>query len=164
MVKYTFSDAPLTLKAAKKASAQKIGETLAKITAANEGQLRPKDVVEAARDPKNVLHKHFEWDDSKAAEAFRLEQAREVVRVVRVEIGNEPPTRAFLSISDKKTSYRAIQEVRASEHLQSLVLKAADRDLAAFEQRYRDLTDICSDVSEARAKIKARMTAENRAN
>lgn len=165
MIRYVFADAPLTLKNAKKASPQKIGETLAKITADAGGELKPKLVVDAARATNSPLHRHFEWDNGKAAEAFRIEQAREIIRVVRVEIDNMPATRAFLSVSDKKTSYRTVQEVRGSEHLQSLVLKQADRDLEAFQRRYADLVEVCDDVMEARGKIKKRQTeAENRAN
>lgn len=45
------------------------------------GVLRPDAVVEDARDPASPLHSHFQWDDSKAAHAFRLEQARRLIRI-----------------------------------------------------------------------------------
>jgi hypothetical protein len=40
------------------------------------GALTPNLVVEVAKNPKNVLHHLFEWDDSKAGESFRVAQAR----------------------------------------------------------------------------------------
>lgn len=50
------------------------------------GRFAPNDVVEAARDEDSPLHAFFEWDDSLAAEAHRVEQARRLIRSVRVEI------------------------------------------------------------------------------
>ena len=50
-----------------------------------EGNLNPKEVLRDARNPNSPLHQLFEWDDSVAAEAYRLMQAKQVVRyVVRV--------------------------------------------------------------------------------
>ena len=46
------------------------------------GALDPADVVAFARSENTVLHSRFEWDDSKAGELYRLEQARKIIRVV----------------------------------------------------------------------------------
>lgn len=43
-------------------------------------------VVEAARDPKHPLHRDFDWDDSRAAHHYRLDQARAIIASVRVVI------------------------------------------------------------------------------
>lgn len=52
------------------------------------GTDRPKlsDVVEAARPKEAPLHRFFEWDNGKAARKFRIEQARWLVRSVRVVV------------------------------------------------------------------------------
>lgn len=158
-IKYTFKDSPLTIKGAKRANPQKIGTELAEIAEAGNGELKPQAVVEYARNPRSSLHKHFVWDDKEAAEAYRLEQAREIIRVIRIKVDNSEPVRAFLSISDGKTSYRSTGDVMASTHLQSLVLRQADRDLAAWQARYAELGDICDDVRAARQKLAQRMEA-----
>lgn len=165
MITYTFRDEPVAILNAKKADPQRIGRALAKIAADGAGRLTPSAVVEAARDVRSPLHRHFEWDDSKAAHAYRKDQAREIIRVIRAEENGSTPTRAFLSVSDGSgVSYRTAQEVMASVELQLAVLKAAERDLDAFTARYRDLVDICDDVRAAREKVKARReTAEARA-
>jgi len=49
-----------------------------------DGSIVPEDVVQVARDPKHVLHNLFEWDDKKAANAHRLDQARRLIREVRI--------------------------------------------------------------------------------
>jgi hypothetical protein len=50
------------------------------------GVLHPADVVEAARNPNSAMHNQFEWDDSEAAEAYRLQQARALIRRVKVNV------------------------------------------------------------------------------
>ncbi len=50
------------------------------------GRLDAEEVVEAARDPESVLHEYFEWDADAAAESYRLHQARQLIRTVRIEV------------------------------------------------------------------------------
>ena len=56
---------------------------------ASAGQLTPQNTVERARDPTNPLHAYFTWDDAKAADERRLDQARLLIRSVRVEVEYE---------------------------------------------------------------------------
>lgn len=160
MISYTFKDGPVTIKNAKRADPQKIGTALAKIAEQQKGRLTPPAVVKAARDTRNPLHKHFEWDNQIAADAYRLDQARALIRsVALVGDGDDELKPAFLSIADKGgTSYRTVQDVLDSADLQSAVLAAAERDLAAFEKRYQQLGDICELIRDAREKVAARRT------
>lgn len=159
MVKYIFRE-PLTLKGSDKADAQKIGEALNTL-AGSEGELTPTMVVEAAKNPRHVLHKHFEWDDTVAANLYRLDQARGVIRSICVEEGDEVPP-AFISISGRGgTSYRTLRAVQNSADLQSRVLAQAERDLEAWERRYRVLNDICEIVRTARDKIRQKRKTED---
>lgn len=168
MIRYVFrEDEPLRIKAAGKADPQVIGEALAEIQHSAGGLLTPKAVVEAARQKKHPLHPHFEWDDNAAAESWRQEQARNLIRIVRTEDIESPghTTRAFVSITEKEgTAYRHVAEVKRSVDLQIALLRQAERDLEAFERRYRELSDICSTVRSAREQVKRRMDKlENRA-
>lgn len=159
MIRYIFrEDAAAPIKNAKKADPQKIGEELTRIAESGGGRLTPRSVVKAAENPRSVLHKHFEWDDAKAANAFRLDQARGIIRVVQVEDEDADPQRAFLSVSDGKgVSYRTAAEVANSRDLQYAVLRQAERDLLAFETRYRELSDVCDLVRPARERVSQRM-------
>lgn len=67
-------------------SASTIASALQALAEAADGRLTPEVVLEAARDPDSPLHSSFEWDDSKAAAAHRTNQARALIRSVRVEI------------------------------------------------------------------------------
>lgn len=71
MVKYKFKE-PAIFKEADKADPQQIGEELSRIAEANDGKLTPHATVEAAKNRRSVLHRHFEWNDEKCGERFSL--------------------------------------------------------------------------------------------
>jgi len=71
-------------------SAQTIGEELTRIWTANGQKLLPRDLVQEARPAGAALHRCFEWDDAVAGEAFRLQQARILIRAIRVETDQGP--------------------------------------------------------------------------
>lgn len=145
-IRYVFRE-PLALKNADKANPQEIGEALAAIADEHEGRLTPGDVVEAARNKRSPLNPFFEWDDAAAAEAYRLDQARGLIRVVRVDVDTDEPKRAYISVGDADgVSYRSLGDVQASTQLQLIVLKQAERDLSAWRKRYRELSDLCASV------------------
>lgn len=158
MQQYVFREnEPLRLKNAKQADAQVIGLALEKINQQNEGMLKPQAVVDAARNKRNPLHKHFEWDDEIAAEQYRQDQARHIIRIVRVvdEDSEEGTQRAYQSVNivGSGKSYRSVADIKSSAEFQAAILKQADRDLEAFQRRYRQLTEVCTYVAQARTKI-----------
>lgn len=53
------------------------------------GRLQPDDVLEEAESPDSPLHSFFEWDDSAAARAFRLSQARVLITRVKIVVTKE---------------------------------------------------------------------------
>jgi hypothetical protein len=53
------------------------------------GNIDPKDVVNAARSKKNPLHDSFEWDDSVAAEAYRITQAKDLLKEFKFVVESE---------------------------------------------------------------------------
>src|SRR5262245_36521457 len=54
------------------------------------GRLTPEAVVAYAKShPQSALNSWFTWDDRRAAQAYRLDQARELIRSVYVTIQTE---------------------------------------------------------------------------
>jgi hypothetical protein len=163
MIRYVFKEGPVTIRGAKDANPQLIGEALSTIAASQGGKLTPGAVVEGARDPGSALHPHFDWNDAEAAEKWRVEQARDLIRCIRVDDlnPNQEPVRAFLSIAgDAGVSYRTVQDVRSSDDLQRRLLAAAERDLEAFTARYRVFKDICAVVETAKTVAKSRRKSD----
>lgn len=89
---------------------------LEKLAKQHGGVLMVESVLEVARDPSCILHKHFQWDDTKAAESFRKMQARSLIQKCTVTIEKSPdvPIRAFVSLNSDQTSgggYRMMIDV-----------------------------------------------------
>ena len=164
MIKYIFKE-PVTLKGVTDINdpqiPQVIGEELARLEVELGGELTPERTVAAASDPSSPLHPHFEWDDQAAAEQYRLDQARGIIRSIRA-VDDEGASRpAYLSIKQNgRTSYRSISTVLASHSLREKVLESAMRDLEAWRRRYQDIEDACSLVDSAVKKIKRRLAKE----
>ena len=67
-------------------------------------QLTPSLVVETAKNPASPLHQAFEWDDTKGAHAYRLIQARTLIREVRViTVARKPETLIHVPITHEAT-------------------------------------------------------------
>lgn len=54
-----------------------------------DGVITPDAVLKEAAKKKSPLYSYFEWDDSKAAYNYRLDQARALIRSVRVVVTEE---------------------------------------------------------------------------
>jgi len=68
------------------ATTERLVAALKEIAKRHDGVLVPNDVVEAARNSDHPLHDEFEWDDGKAAEAHRVDQARSLIKRVKLEV------------------------------------------------------------------------------
>jgi hypothetical protein len=119
---------------------------LEQIRASNERHiLMPAAVVNFARDENTALHAQFEWDDSVAAERWRLEQARGVIRVAVTIIGkgeNQTSVPLYVSLTTDRENgggYRAIHEVLTDHELQQQMLHDALQELETFRQKYQRL-------------------------
>lgn len=109
------------------------------------GRLVPHVIVDAARSPTSALHSFFEWNDSKAAEKYRLIQAGMLVRHVQVVItppDMEPRTvRAWVSPSPGG-GYFGVARVLSDKEMRARLLEQARTDLIAFQNRYNVLTEL----------------------
>jgi hypothetical protein len=72
-------------------SSERLAEELQKLEQEN-GRLDPEDVVRVARRRSHPLHPYFEWSNTRAAHAYRVDQARALIREVKVRITVENRT------------------------------------------------------------------------
>lgn len=130
-------------------------QELERVRTAHKGRLHPKHVVAAARDPANPLHNKFEWDDKKASEAYRLQQAMELIRQVTfLPKGADEPVRAYVSLSSDRLSrggFRAMVDVLSDAQLKAQMIEDAKQELSAFQQRYDQLRKVAKFRSVFRA-------------
>lgn len=126
--------------------AKSVGEHLELLRKQCKGELTPKDVVDDARHDNSPLHSFFEWDDSVAAEAHRLGQARGLIRaVVAVYVSDDQPAvrqKAYVHIAEPQAPhYRELTHAMSLKKTREMVLQRAWRELQAWKNRYRDLKE-----------------------
>lgn len=112
-------------------------------------------VVDKASNSDHPLHKHFEWDDSKAAEKYRLAQARQLIRVYVLMNNNDPKQRtiqAYVSLAgDRKREgggYRKLEDVMGDKSLMAELRETFKKELDGFLSRYECLENLVAKVRE----------------
>lgn len=132
---------------------------LESLTDANGGDLTPEVVLKSARAASSPLHKHFEWDDSAAAENWRKQQARALIQSYKLHIvdGNgERTVRYFTNvIVQDEHSYRRTEEVIKVDALREQRRLRIIRDL----NRIRGELDAFEAFSQAVAPLDAAIAA-----
>jgi hypothetical protein len=106
----------------------------------NNGVLMIDDVLQAAQDEDNILHRHFEWDDSEAAKQFRREQARSLIQRCKITVLDSTPThvRAFISLpSDREAGggYRMTANVLGNEDMKEEFIHDIQLTIARWSKK-----------------------------
>ena len=126
-------------------------EALKEIARRDGGLLRPASVVDAARDEKSPLHGAFEWDDTEAAQKYRLLQAQSLIRSFKVEIernGQTYTVPVFVGVSTDRTGdkadnpYRMLEQVAENPDLMAVAVRDALDQLEALRKRYAHLQEL----------------------
>jgi hypothetical protein len=120
---------------------------LKRIASEHNGVLMPADVVEAARPKDSVLHSRFEWNDSEAAEKYRLWQARYLLNVTVEYIGSEKEGsdyRVFVSLTPDRADggYRSIDAVMRNRGSREQLLADALEELDRIQVKYSQLKEL----------------------
>jgi hypothetical protein len=138
---------------------QAVTKELKRIAAAHGGELQPKTVVDAARFKTSVLHHYFDWNDSSAAEKYRLWQARMLIRVlvsyVETSDGERVPCRVFVSLTPDReddSGYRITTAVLSDPAQRQQLLADAKAEMKRFMLKYRRLTEL-AEVFTAMQKV-----------
>lgn len=106
-------------------------------------EITPEQLLQKARNKKSELHKCFEWDDSIAAEKYRLHQARRVLQMLVVESVPEEatPLRVF-QITSQKNVYMPTRLFLEKPDEYALLLSRAKDELQSLKSRYHMLSEL----------------------
>lgn len=122
-------------------------------------------IVKNAKDKESPIHDYFEWDDSDAAHKYRLEQARHLIKRVKVYQAAESGkvlVRAFVSVTKTDTSgkepleykiYESIETTFENEERTKQVLADALRELRAWSNKYKNLKELALFIAKANQLI-----------
>jgi hypothetical protein len=123
------------------------------------GLIRAREAVEwARRHPRSELHAALEWDDSTAAEQYRIQQVRSLIAIF---IEPTHQTRQFVSLSIDRVEgggYRRIESVMNTPTLRQTLLEDALHDLERAKEKYQmleELDRVWAAVAQVRPKTAA---------
>lgn len=110
-----------------------------------QGSLSPELVVQAATPESHPLHKRFEWDDSIAGPLYRLNQAADIIRSVKVVIERQPDqspirVRAYVAreemgLAEKPGDYVPVEEVVRSDIMRTAWFRRLADDWQRLKSR-----------------------------
>lgn len=98
-------------------------------------------VLQDAKSTSSPLHKMFEWNDTAAANRWRLEQAASIIQSVHIiyESDEEPiVVRAFVSIGEH---YEHIEEVAKVKSSRDLLIYQAAKELRLWRKKYSHMNE-----------------------
>jgi hypothetical protein len=132
---------------------------------AKSGLLTPEAIVEMARDEDSPLHDGFTWDDSEAAKAWRIEEAKQIIRaLVYVEETEHGPreVRCFVNVRDendegeleRKGRYVPVGLAMSDPKYREYVLSIALRDAHSYAEKYRDFEELARIVKAIDTTVK----------
>lgn len=106
-------------------------------------EITPEQVLEKARDEQSELHKCFEWNDSIAAEKYRLQQARQLIQffVVVPKQDSKSPIRHF-QITSQRNVYMPTTHFATQPDEYQKLLQRAYAELRSFQNRYKSLSEL----------------------
>lgn len=136
------------------ASAQTVGETLERIEQ-RDGTVTKEAFLEESRPEDSPTHNMFEWDDTIAAEKYRLEQSRMIIAdvVVTIERADEPKRVAgFVNVTygkNNKAEYNSMEIAMQDDVKRKAVLANAFDELRTFENKYSEYQELAGVFAEA---------------
>ena len=124
---------------------------LTTIAKQNDGILQVDDVLAEASNEDSPLHKHFEWDDSVAAEQHRRYQARVLIQKCHITLVESEPTkiRAFVSLQadrDEGGGYRLTTSVMSDEELREELLHEMGLTIARWTRKLHLLDSLTTEL------------------
>lgn len=141
-------------------SAQIVGESLEAIR--QQGSLTPHLVVQAAEVPGHPLHPCFTWDDTEAAKNWRLNEARGLIRSVRIVTDEQESFTAYVSIkTDEGRCYQRSDVAVKTESELTSALRGLQHQMDGVLASIDDLHRLAGDlVMIHKARRSAEVTAE----
>jgi len=147
-----------------KADANKVAYEIETIGISNTtDEFNTQEMVDYARNnPGSELHKLFEWNDSVAAEAYRNQQARDILRFLKITVVDDTtqtknPTlvRYFVSTGNHDGMYKKTEPIFQNASEADRVLENMRRDAENFINRYKAYLSLNPNLSNAITALQA---------
>lgn len=125
--------------------ADRMGRELMTLSNSLDKELQPQDVVRwAKKNKRSEIHKQMDWNDTSAANKWRMQQARLIICDISIiDSGESESLRAFHSVvvdrgtDQERRRYVPLISVTKSEDEAEQVVATAKREIADWKNRYR---------------------------
>lgn len=131
-------------------SADVVGKVMEEIEA-RDGEVTKEAFLEASRPEDSPTHKCFEWDDSVAAEKYRLNQAYHVILDLEVTVAEDTSgsrTPAYVNVIQKTSSesakYKSIDIAMSDDEMRMNVIRNALSEFEKTKVKYSHLVELTS--------------------
>ena len=124
------------------------------------GEATRESFLEVSRPEDAPTHCLFEWDDSIAAEKWRLDQSRKIITNLRVVYldndKNDVKVPAFINTSapKEKTSYESIEQALRDTSKREIILNRLRGELDAFIIRNQHIEELADLLEESAQKVR----------
>ena len=123
-----------------------------------DGEYTTKEIVELAKSKSSPIHKYFEWNKTRAAHLYNLQQARNMINCVVVEIDGDLklPTAISVKVKNKRV-YMDTEKIMEHPEAMEQVLGDAVREIEYWQEKYsylKKLKPVLRVMSPALKRIK----------
>lgn len=127
-----------------KANAEIVDEEIKSLS-----KITPNNMVEFAKNnPDSELYKCFEWDDTIAAQKYRLQQANKILTfLVYPKTREDLPTVRKYQVTTTAHVFEETKKFLVNQNEYETLLKRALAELQAFKQRYQTLVELQDVIS-----------------
>lgn len=141
------------------ADANLVGSICEQIETEN-GSVTKERFLEVSRPINAPTHNLFEWDDAKAAEAYRLDTSKKIINCLRISYINcnneECKVKAFVNVSEytTKTQYESVELVLKEADKRSVYLNRIKQELNNYIRRNSHIEELADILIETGNKLK----------
>jgi len=127
--------------------------------------LTAENILEYAEDKNSELHKHFEWDNSKAGYKFRLLQAGYLINQVSVNVrGENSPAFEYVTINHAR-EYKDKTEIMSDEDLRQQILERALTYINSWKETYErynygELKPIITSINKVKKEVDEKWSSQ----
>jgi hypothetical protein len=136
----------------KRSRVQEYGQEIERIMEEKKGFVSPELIVEYATKRRNPLHDFFEWNDTLAAQEYRIKQAQYLLRSITITVSCDGtpivPIKAFPNLkinysnAPSEQGYLPIKTVQETPEYLAILIDDAHKELIGWKQRYRQYRNL----------------------
>lgn len=111
-------------------------------------KVTPQQIVDYARDENTELHKVYEWDDSIAAEKYRIYQTRIVIANLvfeepkKTSNGEKASFQIYYNVEKGSNTYEHVKRIVCNEDSYEKLLLKARAELQSFKKKYHMISEL----------------------